>query len=149
MTWRLRGFNVETSPGMLLMQSCARHLFLPCLGIEVLPNQDIAAAPKGLTSEGKKEREISRVYVRCHCCFSSVWVLVCSFLFWRLKFQQKSWEQHLKYLEILEPHFMRPNTKPFQGSPLPARISRKMRWWERWKMIWWRCHRYHSNTHVC
>ena len=41
------------------MGTCARHLFMPCLGVEVLPNQDIAAASKGLTSEGNRDREIN------------------------------------------------------------------------------------------
>lgn len=119
------------------MGTCARHLFLPCLGVEVLPNQDIAAASKGLTSEGNRDREINlhAVSLLFGCLFAVF------FEGWNS--HSKSWEQHLKYLNLLHvsKHEAVPRVAP------SARISMKMRWLERWKMIWWRCHRCHSNTH--
>lgn len=76
------------------MGTCARYLFLPCPGIEVLPNQDIAAASKGLTSEGNRDREINlhAVSLLFGCLFAVF------FEGWNS--HSKSWEQHLKYLNL-------------------------------------------------
>lgn len=98
-----RGVNVETSPGMLLM-------FLPCLGVEVLPTQDISAASKGLTSEGNRDREIDLHAVSL--------LFGCLFLvFLKAEIPIPSHENSTR----LEIHEAVPRVA------LPARISMKMR----------------------